>query len=135
MSSLKVTPLHQWHIGRGGRMIDFAGWHMPVQYSGIVDEVHAVRRAAGLFDVSHMGELRFRGADAAANVQRLVTNDVAALEPGRVQYTVMTNERGGIVDDVLVYLVDSNECALVVNAATTDKDFAWVREHAQGTRY
>ena len=88
MSELRETPLHDWHVRQGGRMVDFAGWHMPVQYSGVVDEHHAVRRRAGLFDVSHMGEIRLRGPRALANVQRLTVNDASTIVPGQAQYTV-----------------------------------------------
>ena len=132
-ASLKKTPLHDWHVQRGGRIVEFAGWHMPVQYAGIVAEHHAVRQRAGLFDVSHMGEIRVRGAGSLAFLQRLITNDASVLEDGQAQYTVMTNEEGGIIDDLLVYRLSDNDFFLVVNAATTPKDVDWVMNAADGT--
>jgi aminomethyltransferase len=129
-ADLKKTPLHAWHIERGGRMVEFGGWHMPVQFAGIVSEHNSVRQRAGLFDVSHMGEIRIRGGDALAFVQRLVTNDMGNLEVGQARYTVMTNLEGGILDDLLVYRLADEDFLLVVNAATTPKDVAWVRQQA-----
>ena len=113
-------------------MVDFAGWHMPVQYSGLMDEHTAVREAAGLFDVSHMGEIRLCGSDALANVQRLTVNDASTIEDGQAQYTAMVNEAGGIIDDLLVYRIAADEYLLVVNAGTTEKDYAWIASHAEG---
>ena len=113
-------------------MVDFAGWHMPVQFSGLVDEHIAVRERAGLFDVSHMGEIRLRGRDALANVQRLITNDAARLEIGQAQYTAMTRESGGIVDDLLVHRMADDDYFLVVNAGTTEKDYDWICAHLEG---
>lgn len=132
MSELLKTPLHDWHVEQGGRMVDFAGWRMPVQFAGVVDEHTAVRERAGLFDVSHMGEIRLRGADALANVQRLTVNDASKLEIGRAQYTAMVTEGGGIIDDLLVYRMDEEDYLLVVNAGTTPKDFAWIEQHVSG---
>lgn len=132
-ADLKKTPLHAWHIEHGGRMVEFGGWHMPVQFAGIVSEHHAVRQRAGLFDVSYMGEIRVRGGDALAFVQNLVTNDMGNLEVGQARYTVMTNLEGGILDDLLVYRLDEDDYMLVVNAATTPKDVAWVKEQAGQT--
>lgn len=109
-------------------MIPFAGFDMPVQYTGIRDEHLAVRRAAGLFDVSHMGEVRVTGEAAFPFVQRLVTNDISKLYDGRVQYTVMCLDDGGIVDDLLVYRLSSSEFMLVINASNVEKDVAWMRE-------
>src|SRR5512133_2373845 len=103
MSELKRTPLRDFHAAHGARLVDFAGWEMPVQYRSILEEHKAVRRAAGLFDVSHMGELDVRGADAARFLNHLVTNDVAKLFPGRVLYSPMCYPSGGVVDDLLVY--------------------------------
>src|SRR5690606_27236566 len=102
-TELALTPLHAWHVRNGGRMVDFAGWSMPVQYSSIVEEHHATRRAAGLFDVSHMGRFRFDGEGAAKFLDRLVTRRVVDMEPGQIRYALMCNERGGVLDDVLVY--------------------------------
>ncbi len=113
-------------------MVDFAGWHMPVQFSGLVEEHIAVRERAGLFDVSHMGEIRLRGRDALDNVQRLTTNDAAALQIGQAHYTAMTRESGGMVDDLLVYRMAEDDYFLVVNAGTKDKDYAWIEGHLEG---
>jgi aminomethyltransferase len=132
-ADLMKTPLHAWHVEHGGRMVEFGGWHMPVQFAGIVSEHNAVRQRAGLFDVSHMGEIRVTGGDALAFVQKLVTNDMGNLEVGQARYTVMTNFEGGIIDDLLVYRLDEEDFLLVVNAATTPKDVAWVKEQAAQT--
>jgi glycine cleavage system T protein len=113
-------------------MVDFAGWEMPVQYKSILEEHKAVRRAAGLFDVSHMGEVDVKGAGAEAFLQHLVTNDVSRLTPGRVLYTSMCYENGGVVDDLLVYKRGSEDFFLCINAGNTDKDLAWIRERAAG---
>lgn len=121
------TPLYDVHVALGGRMVDFAGYVMPVQYSGVIDEHRAVRHAAGLFDVSHMGEVFVRGPQALAYVQRLVTNDAAALYDGKAMYTVMCREDGGIIDDLLVYRLADNDYMLVINAANIDKDWAWMQ--------
>lgn len=131
-ATLRTTPLHEAHVGGGARMVDFAGWHMPVQYSGVVDEHLAVRQRAGLFDVSHMGEARVRGPQALDLLQRLTCNDVARLQPGRVQYTAMTTAAGGFVDDLLIYQLASDDYLLVINAANTPKDVAWLQQHAPG---
>lgn len=133
MTDLRETPLHDWHREHGGRMVPFAGWHLPVQYSGLVDEHTAVRERAGLFDVSHMGEIRVRGADALANLQRLLVNDASGLQPGQAQYTAMCREDGGILDDLLVYFVAPDDYLLVVNAGTTDKDRDWIAERVSGS--
>jgi aminomethyltransferase len=133
ISTLEKTPLHDWHAAHGGRMVDFAGWSMPVQYSSIVAEHLATRTAAGLFDVSHMGRLRFSGSDAATFLDRVVTRRVADLEIGQVKYTLVTNEQGGILDDVLVYrLADSNgeaQFLMVVNASNRQKIADWIERH------
>ncbi len=127
---LKCTPLNDWHRERGGKMVDFGGWDMPIQFSGILAEHEAVRQRAGLFDVSHMGEVRITGGDALTFIQQLVTNDAGVLEPGQAQYTVMTDESGGIIDDLLVYRLDDDDYLLVINAATTPKDVAWIEQQA-----
>jgi aminomethyltransferase len=127
--ALRQTPLHDVHLAHGARMTNFGGWDMPVHYSSIREEHAAVRTAAGLFDVSHMGEVRVRGPEAFAFVQHLVTNDVAKLYDGRALYTVMCYEDGGIVDDLLVYRLTSEDYLLVINAANIDKDVAWMRDH------
>ena len=129
---LKQTPLHAAHIALGARMTDFAGFDMPIQYTGIVQEHMAVRQAAGMFDVSHMGEVKVSGPEVEAWLQRLVTNDVSKLDVGRALYTVMCRPDGGIVDDLLVYRLGTNEYLLVVNAANTQKDIAWMEEHLEG---
>ena len=104
------TALHDWHVAHGARMVDFAGWSMPIQYSSILTEHEATRQAATLFDISHMGRLRFDGADAAAFLDRLLTRRVTDLEVGQIRYSLITNEQGGILDDVLVYhLIDADQ--------------------------
>ena len=127
--SLKKTPLHAEHVALGARMMPFAGYDMPVQYSGIIDEHMAVRNAAGLFDVSHMGEFLLEGEGAFEAVQRLVSNDAGKLYDGRAMYTVMCLDDGGIIDDLLVYRLRSDRYLLVVNASNIEKDFAWVQKH------
>lgn len=124
---MKKTALHDLHVQRGARMVDFGGWAMPVQYTGIKEEHEAVRRQAGLFDVSHMGEVKVHGPDAEAYLQRLLTNDVGKVAVGQCQYTLMCNERGGVVDDVLLYRLAPDDFLIVVNAANVDKDLAWMR--------
>ena len=122
--ALRRTPLHAQHVALGAKMVPFAGWDMPVQYAGILDEHRAVRESAGLFDVSHMGEFTVRGPQAADFVQHLVTNDVRRIENGQAQYNVMCHEGGGAVDDLLVYRMAEDRWMLVVNAANIDKDWA-----------
>lgn len=128
--ALKRTPLYAAHLSAGARMVPFGGWEMPVQYSGILDEHRAVRTRAGLFDVSHMGEVDLVGSGAAGLVQRLVTNDVARLARGQALYTPMCTPEGGIIDDLLVYLMSETHLMLVLNAANTPEDLAWIRAHA-----
>lgn len=130
-ASLSKTPLHAWHASHGGRMVEFGGWDMPVQYSSIVAEHHAVRKAAGLFDISHMGRLRFRGPDAAKFLDRLVTCDVAGLEVGQVRYGLVTNDAGCILDDILAYRF-ADWHMLVVNASNREKILAWIDRHRAG---
>ena len=127
------TPLHGWHRANGGRMVDFAGWEMPVQYrSGIVSEHLATRRHAGLFDVSHMGRFRFRGAGAEAALGRVLTNDPAALAPGRSHYTFIANERGGAEDDAYLYRLGTEDFLLVVNASNRTHDREWIGARLEG---
>lgn len=128
---LKRTPLYEAHVSIGARMVEFAGWEMPVQYAGHVQEHTAVRQAAGLFDVSHMGEIEIRGADALALVQRVSTNDASKLQDNQVQYSTMTNEAGGVLDDLLVYRLNADYFLLVVNAGGIDSDFEWIKEHGR----
>lgn len=125
MSELFQTPLHDWHVAHGGRMVEFGGWHMPVQYKSITDEHHAVRRAAGLFDIAHMGRLCFSGPDAVKFLDRLLTNDVASLKPGQVRYSLICNDAGGVLDDVLVTKFDGWHL-LVVNASNRRKIMDWI---------
>ncbi len=124
--TLRTTPLHDRHLALGAKMAEFGGWDMPIQYTGILDEHGAVREAAGLFDVSHMGEFRLRGPQALDLAQRLVTNDVGKLEDGRAQYAVLCREDGTAIDDLLVYRLASDDVLLVVNASNIDKDWAHV---------
>ncbi|MGB9803401.1 glycine cleavage system aminomethyltransferase GcvT [Desulfofundulus sp.] len=130
MENLMKTPLYDRHIKNGGRMVNFGGWALPVQYSSIIAEHQAVRERAGLFDVSHMGEIRISGPGALDLVQKVVTNDVSRLFPSQALYTPICNPRGGIVDDVLVYRLGAEEFLLVVNAANKNKDCAWLGECA-----
>lgn len=123
---MRKTPLYEKHVALGGRVVDFFGWALPVQYSGIVEEHLATRKAAGLFDVSHMGEITVEGKDALKFINYLVTNDVTKLVPGKVMYSPMCYEHGGVVDDLLIYMYDENRFLLVVNAANKDKDYQWI---------
>lgn len=123
---VKRTPLYESHRRAGGKIVDFAGWELPVQYSGLMAEHRAVRTAAGLFDVSHMGEIKVSGAAAEAFLQRLTPNDVTKLSPGRIHYSGLLTEAGTYVDDLLVYRVSDAEFLLVVNAANAHKDYAWL---------
>ncbi|HEY0967752.1 MAG TPA: glycine cleavage system aminomethyltransferase GcvT [Opitutaceae bacterium] len=132
MSSLKRTPLYAFHAAHGGRLVDFAGWEMPVQYRSILEEHKAVRRAAGLFDVSHMGEVDVTGPEAGKFLNHLVTNDVAKLFPGRVLYSPMCQPDGGVVDDLLIYMRGPEDYFLCINAGNIDKDVAWITEQARG---
>jgi aminomethyltransferase len=128
----RQTPLFRLHQELGARMVDFGGWDMPVQYGSQIGEHHAVRRAAGVFDVSHMGVLDLRGARVRALLQQLLANDVARLKvPGKALYSCMLNEQGGVLDDLIVYFLDDHWYRMVVNAGTRDKDLAWIREHAR----
>jgi aminomethyltransferase len=128
--SLLRTPLADWHSAHGGRMVDFAGWSMPVQYGSIVAEHQATRQAAGLFDVSHMGRLRLNGSGAETFLDRLLTRKVVGLGPGKIRYSLVCNESGGILDDVLVYHLQSrgrgDYYLLVVNASNRDKIYHWL---------
>ncbi len=132
MSELKRTPLRDFHAAHGARLVDFAGWEMPVQYRSILEEHKAVRRAAGLFDVSHMGEVDVRGPGALKFLNHLVTNDVSKLFPGRVLYSPMCYPNGGVVDDLLVYMMAPEHYFLCINAGNIEKDVAWIREQAKG---
>lgn len=126
----KRTPLYQNHMEHQAKVIDFHGWEMPVQYKSIVQEHHAVRTGCGVFDVSHMGEFLVEGTQALEFVQYLVTNDVRRLQPGHALYTLMTDDHGGTIDDLLVYQLDDNRLMLVVNAGNIGQDLTWVQQHA-----
>ncbi|MEX2585283.1 MAG: glycine cleavage system aminomethyltransferase GcvT [Balneolaceae bacterium] len=123
----KQTPLYSQHLKLDAKMTDFGGFEMPVQYSGIKEEHRAVRERAGLFDVSHMGELYLSGPEAEALLQYVTVNDVSILQPGQAQYTLLCNEQGGIVDDLLIYKIETELFMLVVNASNTEKDKAWIQ--------
>jgi glycine cleavage system T protein (aminomethyltransferase) len=130
---LKRTPLNNAHRQMGGRMVDFGGWDMPVQYpAGTIEEHLRTRTHAGLFDVSHMGEVDVRGSDAIAFVNRLTSNDVTKLVDGQAQYTALTTPQGTVIDDLLVYRLAADHLLLVVNAGTTDKDWEWIKSHHAG---
>lgn len=133
MSSLQRTPLYPLYSDfPSARCIDFGGWELPVQFSGIVQEHEAVRKQAGLFDVSHMGEFIVTGADAEAFIQKMTTNDVTRLSAGQAQYTLMCYDNGGTVDDLLVYKLSADQFMLVVNASNIDKDLQWLQDHLAG---
>ena len=133
--NLKQTPLNAAHRRAGGRMVDFGGWDMPVQYpAGTVEEHMRTRTRAGLFDVSHMGEIEVRGPDAVSFVNRLCSNDVSKLVDGQAHYSALTTERGTVVDDLLVYRFGPERLLLVVNASTTEKDWDWITSHRAGER-
>ncbi|WP_027955418.1 glycine cleavage system aminomethyltransferase GcvT [Halobacillus kuroshimensis] len=132
MTELKRTPLYAEYEKLGAKTIDFGGWDLPVHFSGIKDEHAATRNAAGLFDVSHMGEIMIEGSDSLAFLQKMLTNDASKLVPGKAQYTIMCYENGGTVDDLIVYHLSENTYLLVVNAANREKDFEWLQRHAEG---
>jgi aminomethyltransferase len=129
-ATLRATPLRDFHLRHGARLVDFAGWEMPVQYKSILDEHRAVRSAAGLFDVSHMGEVEILGPDAIRFLNRVVTNDVGKLYPGRVLYTPMCYPDGGVVDDLLIHMRATEDFFLCLNASNTYKDIAWLQAAA-----
>ncbi len=130
---LKRTSLYDTHVKYGGKMVPFAGWEMPVQYkAGVISEHMAVRTKAGMFDVSHMGEIVCKGPDALANLNMLLTNDYAGMADGQARYSPMCNEEGGVVDDLIVYKKNDEEYLMVVNAANKDKDFNWMKAHQSG---
>jgi aminomethyltransferase len=131
-SPLQRTPLYESHVAAGARIVDFAGWEMPVQYTGVIDEHRAVRQTAGLFDVSHMGEIGVTGPGAEAFLQSITPNDVSKLEDGQAHYSALLTERGTYVDDLLVYRMNPEEYLVVVNASNRAKDFEWIARHARG---
>ena len=126
---MKTTPFTEKHIALGAKMHEFAGYNMPIEYSGIIDEHLTVCNAVGVFDVSHMGEFWVKGPQALAFLQKVTSNNVAALVPGKIQYTCFPNEEGGIVDDLLVYCYEPEKYLLVVNAANIEKDWDWCVSH------
>jgi aminomethyltransferase len=125
--TLRRTPLYDRHVAAGARLVPFAGWEMPVQYEGVIAEHRAVRTDAGVFDVSHMGELEIEGMHAEELLQGLLSNDVARVEVGRAQYTLLTNERGGILDDLIAYRIEDHRWLLVVNAGNRESDHRWLK--------
>src|SRR5213592_288764 len=126
---LLKTPLHDRHAALGARLVPFAGWEMPVQYEGVIPEHLAVRTDCGVFDVSHMGEFEVEGPRARGYLQGLLSNDLDRIEPGKAQYTLLTNGEGGIVDDLIVYERGPDRFLLIVNAANRETDLAWLRDH------
>src|SRR5438094_7707332 len=130
----KKTPLYDEHMRLGAKMVPFAGWLMPVQYTSIVEEHQAVRNSVGVVDISHMGQFIVDGAGGRDRLNRMLTNNVDKLDVGTGQYTFLLNDRGGIIDDLIVYRVDEQKYLLVVNAARADEDFAWLQNHLKEGR-
>jgi aminomethyltransferase len=126
--TLQRTPIHERHVSLGARLVPFAGWEMPVQYEGVIAEVRAVRTDCGVFDVSHMGELEVEGPRATELLQATLSNDLDKIRPGEAQYTLLTNERGGIIDDLIVYRLDDFRYLLIVNASNREADVRWLKE-------
>ena len=130
LTAFRKTPLHQVHVDLGARMVEFAGWHMPIQYAGLIEEHQSVRTSAGVFDVSHMGEFTVSGADSFEFLQFALTNNAAKVRRGRAQYTLMCSESGGVIDDAVLYRPD--DYMLVVNAANVEADWEWLSSLAAG---
>jgi aminomethyltransferase len=128
VQTLRRTPLFERHLALGARLVPFAGWEMPVQYAGVIPEHRAVRTDCGVFDVSHMGELEVEGPSAHRFLQSVLANDLDRIEPGAAQYTLLTNERGGIVDDLIAYRLEPGRYLLIVNASNRETDFDWLKE-------
>src|SRR5919106_4262365 len=126
--TLQRTPLHDRHVALGARMVPFAGWEMPVQYEGVIPEHKAVRTDSGVFDVSHMGEIEVAGPKAHELLQRLLSNDLDKIGPGQAQYTLLTNDAGGILDDLIVYAIERGRYLLIVNASNRESDVRWLKE-------
>ncbi|MBI4300376.1 MAG: glycine cleavage system aminomethyltransferase GcvT, partial [Chloroflexi bacterium] len=124
---LRRTPLYGSHLKLGARLVDFAGWEMPIQYTGIIEEHQAVRSSAGIFDVSHMGRVDFTGHGACSFLQRMITNDLARAEVCKGLYSFLCNEQGGIIDDIIAYHLAGNRYFVVVNGANREKDLAWLK--------
>jgi aminomethyltransferase len=131
-AALRKTPLYEEHVRLGAKMVPFAGWLMPVQYASIVEEHQAVRNNVGIFDISHMGQFVVDGAGAREWLNTMLTNNIDKLNVGTGQYTFLLNERGGIIDDLIVYRTGEQKFLLVINAARTDEDIAWLQEHLRG---
>lgn len=129
MSELKRTPLYPLYEKWGGKTVNYEGWALPVQFAGVKTEHEAVRTRAGLFDVSHMGEIHVSGKSALPFLQKMLTNDLDKIEIGKAQYTFLCNENGGTIDDLIVYQLGENEYLLVVNAANVEKDYNWLKKH------
>ena len=127
--NLLHTPLESVHIELGAKMVPFGGWFMPVQYTSILDEHAAVREKFGIFDISHMGQLIVRGAGAEGWLNRMLSNNVAALQPGDGQYTLLLNGKGGVIDDLIIYREAADAFFLVVNASRIEQDFFWLARH------
>ncbi|MDA0739647.1 MAG: glycine cleavage system aminomethyltransferase GcvT [Nitrospirae bacterium] len=123
---MKHTPLYDAHVAHGGKIVDFAGWDMPIQYSGVLDEYHAVRTTAGLFDVSHMGRIQVAGVDAVSYLQRVTTNDVEKIDPLHSQYSMICNTEGGVKDDIFIYRLAQNKFLLCVNGSNREKILDWL---------
>ena len=133
VDELRRTALHDWHVAHGGRMVDFAGWSLPVFYPlGAIEEHHLTRRSVGMFDIDHMGQFGVRGSGAAASLDRLVTSAIRDVEVGAATYGLLCNDEGGVLDDVIVYRLADDDYMVVVNAANRDADLAWISEHASG---
>src|SRR4051812_9860725 len=132
VDALKRTPLYDRHVAAGARLVPFAGWEMPVQYGGIREEHLNVRRAAGIFDVSHMGEIETTGPGAEAFLQRILSNDVTRLAEGGAQYSVLCREDGGVLDDLFTYRLGADRFLTVTNASNHEKDLDWFSRHAEG---
>jgi len=130
MSELRRTPLYDAHVRLNARMVDFAGWSMPVMYAGILEETRAVRNGMGIFDISHMGRTRIYGDGATQLLQSLTSNDVSSLANSQAQYSLLTNPQGGIIDDIIVYREAAEAYMVVINASNTEKDLTWIRSHA-----
>src|SRR5260370_10480676 len=126
--TLQQTPLHDRHVALAARMVPFAGWEMPVKYEGVIPEHRAVRADAGVFDVSHMGEIEVEGPRAHELLQSLLSNDLDKIAPGEAQYTLLTNERGGIIDDLIAYRLDQGRSLLVGNAPNREATYPWLEE-------
>src|SRR5215208_4513435 len=128
MQTLLRTPLHDRHVALGARLVPFAGWEMPVQYEGVIPEHRVVRTDAGVFDVSHMGELEIEGPRAHEFLQSMLSNDLGKVDPGGAQYTLLTNERGGIIDDLIAYRLEAGRYLLIVNASNREPVYEWLKE-------